>query len=133
MQPFLRISTRVHDALVFMGKLGAASDALTVMQAATTPISAAYLEQIALKLKEAGLIKGKRGPGGGYRLARPAKNITVADIVIAVEGTLALVPCLDKAESCSTHAGCASRSVWGTLQKKISETLQGMTIDSLDA
>lgn len=131
MQPFLRISTRVHDALVFMGKLAVASDALTVEQAATHPLSAGYLEQVALKLKEAGLIIGKRGPGGGYRLARPAEKITVADVVEAVEGSLALVPCLDKAESCSAHGGCASRGVWGTLQAKISETLEGITVASL--
>lgn len=131
MQPFLRISTRVHDALVFMGKLAVATDALTVDQAATHPLSAAYLEQVALKLKEAGLIIGKRGPGGGYKLARPAAKITVADVVEAVEGSMALVPCLDKAESCSAHDGCASRGVWGTLQNRIQETLQGITVDKL--
>lgn len=131
MQPFLRISTRVHDALVFMGKLAVAPGALTVEQAATHPLSAGYLEQVALKLKEAKLIVGKRGPGGGYVLARPPKDITVAQVVEAVEGTTALVPCLHKAEACSAHEGCASRSVWGTLQEKISETLEGITLASL--
>ncbi|TAK05144.1 Rrf2 family transcriptional regulator [Patescibacteria group bacterium] len=131
MQPFLRISTRVHDALVFMGKLAVASDALTVEQAATHPLSAGYLEQVALRLKEGGLIVGKRGPGGGYRLARPAAKITVADVVVAVEGSMALVPCLDKAEACSAHGGCASRSVWGTLQTRIHETLSSITLSSL--
>lgn len=131
MQPFLRISTRVHDALVFMGKLAVATDALTVEQAATHPLSAGYLEQVALKLKEAGLIIGKRGPGGGYRLARPAEKITVADVVVAVEGSMSLVPCLDKAGACGAHQSCASRGVWGTLQEKISETLEGITVASL--
>lgn len=131
MQPFLRISTRVHDALVFMGKLAAVTDALTVEQAATHPLSPGYLEQVALKLKEGGLIVGKRGPGGGYKLARPAKDISVRDVVEAVEGSMALVPCLRKAEACSAHEGCTSRGVWGTLQEKISETLEGITVASL--
>ncbi len=131
MQPFLRISTRVHDALVFMGKLAASEGALTVDQAATHPLSAGYLEQVALKLKEAGLVVGKRGPGGGYRLARPAGAITVADVVSAVEGPVALVPCLDDAKACSAHGGCASRSVWGTLQTRIHETLSSITLSSL--
>ncbi len=131
MQPFLRISTRVHDALVFMGKLASASDALTVDQAATHPLSAGYLEQIALRLKEAGLIVGKRGPGGGYRLARPAKDISVRDVVEAVEGSLALVPCLDKAVRCGAEHACASRNVWGTLQERILTTLDETTLASL--
>lgn len=131
MQPFLRISTRVHDALVFMGKLAASEKPLTVEEGATHPLSPGYLEQVALKLKEAGLIVGKRGPGGGYRLARPAERITVADVVEAVEGSMALVPCLDKAEACSAHRGCASRDVWGTLQARIAETLEEITVASL--
>lgn len=131
MQPFLKISTRCHDALVFVGKLASSTNALTVEDAATAPLSASYLEQIAISLKDAGLIVGKRGPGGGYRLARPATAITVKDVVEAVEGPLALVPCLSEKEQCVASSACASQSLWRTLQNRISETLSETTVASL--
>lgn len=131
MQPFLKISTRCHDALVFVGKLASSTDALTVDEAATAPLSAPYLEQIAMHLKNAGLVVGKRGPGGGYRLARSAQEITVKDVVEAVEGSLALVPCLGEKGTCEASHACASQAVWRTLQNRISETLAETTVASL--
>ncbi len=131
MQPFLKISTRCHDALVFMGKLAATKKALTVDDAATAPLSAPYLEQIAIRLKDAGLVVGKRGPGGGYTLARSAAEITVKDVVEAVEGPLALVPCLGEKGMCEASHACASQAIWRTLQNRISETLAETTVASL--
>ncbi len=57
-------------------------------------ISPRYLEQIFQDLKKAGLLKSRRGPQGGYSLAKPAEEITVKDIVLAAEGELQLVNCV---------------------------------------
>lgn len=51
-------------------------------------IPARYLEQIFQKLRRAGLVVSKRGPGGGYQLSRPAREITLADVIVAVQGEL---------------------------------------------
>jgi Rrf2 family protein len=61
-------------------------------------VSAAYLEQLLPKLRRAGLIKSERGVQGGYQLAKPADQISVGDILIALDENLSLVECLDEDE-----------------------------------
>jgi Rrf2 family iron-sulfur cluster assembly transcriptional regulator len=67
-----------------------------------------YLEQILLSVKGAGLVRSKRGVGGGYVLARPAEEITLADIVAAVEGPQVLLA--EHPDHCEGH--CILQEVW---------------------
>ncbi|MBT0665444.1 RrF2 family transcriptional regulator [Geobacter pelophilus] len=80
-------------------------------------ISPRYLEQIFQNLKRAGLLKSKRGPQGGYLIAKPLKDVTVKDIVKATEGDLLLVDCSPgkrkrKKSACSFDGTCVTQTVW---------------------
>ena len=78
-----------------------------------TTLPQPYLEQILLAVKGAGLVRSKRGVGGGYVLARPPSEITLADIVSAVEGSAAparrSIPTTARATASCKRSGCASR------------------------
>jgi Rrf2 family protein len=86
------------------------------------------LEEIALLLKQAGLVQGKKGPGGGYRLARPPGEITAEMMLTALEGPLALVECQEKEKVCPVQDRCRSRGFWGLLQTNVRTTLQSTTL-----
>jgi Rrf2 family protein len=80
-------------------------------------ISPRYLEQIFQNLKRAGLLKSKRGPQGGYLIAKPLKDVTVKDIVKATEGDLLLVDCTPgkrrrKNCACTFEGTCVTQTVW---------------------
>jgi Rrf2 family protein len=89
-----------------------------------------YLEQIFQNLRRGGLIRGKPGPGGGYMLARPAAEITVLEIVEALEGPLSesleMEPARDGAQS-----AFRPDFFWGALSKQLSEVLAATSLEQL--
>jgi Rrf2 family iron-sulfur cluster assembly transcriptional regulator len=92
-------------------------------------ISLSYLEQMFSKLRQQGLVDSTRGPGGGYTLARAAQAISVADIIMAVEGARALQ--LETATGAG-EAGCAlTQELWTSLNTKMMEHLQSITLHQL--
>ena len=92
-------------------------------------ISKKYLEQIALPLSQAGMLRAVRGHRGGYKLARPASEYTVEAILLAVEGTLSPVSCLEDAENrCERCERCRTLPVWQGLDRAISAYLRGITL-----
>jgi len=99
-------------------------------------ISQRYLEQIFNKLLKAGLLKSRRGPRGGYMLARDASEITVGDVIKAAQGPIIPVKCLaDSAEkhSCEIYPTCITREVWGETQKRLIDYYDSVTISDLCA
>ena len=102
--------------------------------AARQEISKKYLEQIIPVLNSAQFLQTTRGFQGGYRLSRPPKDYTLAEILQATEGTLVPVSCLDGTEnSCSRQAICATLPVWEGLSKVVKDYLTGITLqDVLD-
>lgn len=82
-------------------------------------LSKKYLEQVVAPLASAGLLDVTRGNQGGYRLAREAASITLADIVAASEDGLELLDCMGSLSTCERSRGCPSRRVWGGLQAAI--------------
>jgi len=87
-----------------------------------------YLYALFGALKNAGLIRSTRGAGGGYMLTRPAGQITVLDVVTALEGPLDLVECVGHPEQCGQHAHCPTAVLWADLSKMIQDYLGGMTL-----
>ncbi len=133
MNSLFRVSERNHFGLIFMTQLAGLSDGafLSVKDAAKDmAMSDGYLEEIALSLKKGNLVAGRQGPGGGYRLARPAQEITVEEIVTALEGPIALVPCLE-ATGCPVESKCHSKKLWGFLQKDVLTTLRKTKLEDL--
>lgn len=92
-------------------------------------ISKKYLEQIALRLSQAGMLQAVRGFQGGYMLSRPAEEYTVLQILEVVEGSMVPVACLEPcAVPCPLREDCRTLPVWQGLEKRISGYLGGITL-----
>ena len=96
--------------------------------AARQSISDSYLEHLMAKLKKAGLIASIRGSQGGYVLAKPGTEISVGDILRALEGDLSPVKCmgLKGDQACSGSGNCVTKNVW----KRIDDSIQN-AVDSI--
>ena len=92
-------------------------------------ISKKYLEQIAMNLQRVGMLAGARGYKGGYKLARDAQSITVLEILQAMEGSMAVVGCLEDEENrCTRCHECKTLPIWMGLKKEIESYLGGITL-----
>lgn len=96
-------------------------------------ISFSYLEQILHRLGKSGVIESVRGPAGGYLLARKPQDITIGDIVRALEGPIALSHCLEPGETddCNQTEDCVARMVWAKVGAKIEEALDSISFNDL--
>ena len=96
-------------------------------------ISVSYLEQLMGKLRKAGLIISVRGALGGYRLARSASEISVGDVLRALEGTLEAVDCpgYGAEASCKAAPKCVTKLVWQRINDSISQAVDTVMIDQL--
>jgi Rrf2 family iron-sulfur cluster assembly transcriptional regulator len=93
-------------------------------------ISLSYLEQLFGKLRRHALVESVRGPGGGYRLARPTEKVSVADIVLAVDEPLDATQCSGM-ENCQDDKRCMTHNLWATLNEKLYEYLSSVTLQDL--
>lgn len=93
-------------------------------------ISLSYLEQLFGKLRRHELVDSVRGPGGGYSLAKLARNITVADIIFAVDEPLDATQCGGK-ENCNDDGPCMTHELWSNLNKRMVEYLDSVTLGEL--
>ena len=93
-------------------------------------ISLSYLEQLFGKLRRSALVKSARGPGGGYRLARPASDIRVSDIVVAVDEPLSATRCRPgSATGCLSDRGrCLTHDLWEELGNQIHQYLSSVSL-----
>ena len=98
--------------------------------AAETGLPAPTVQKLVSMLSKAGLLRSVRGAGGGLQLARPAAAITVADIVEAVEGPIALTQCVD-GESCAVDHSCAVKSHWPVINQALRGALAGIPLTQL--
>jgi len=97
-------------------------------------ISESYLEQLVAKLKKAGLVVSIRGAAGGYRLARPASDISVGDVLRALEGDVRAVICTAQTEEgCEGEELCVTKYVWQRINESIEKTVDEMMLDQLVA
>jgi Rrf2 family iron-sulfur cluster assembly transcriptional regulator len=95
-------------------------------------ISADYVAQLFRPLHKAGLVEGVKGPGGGYRLARDAAEITAGDVIEAVEGPVAVVHCaLPEDDSCDRVDECVTHLLWSRLSAVMTKFLNSVTLQDL--
>lgn len=87
-----------------------------------------YLEQIAMSLKDAALIKSVRGPAGGYELCRPPSEVHLLEIVETLEGALSFVRCVQDPEFCGRVGTCAFNEIWKKVADETSRVLQSFTL-----
>jgi Rrf2 family iron-sulfur cluster assembly transcriptional regulator len=95
-------------------------------------ISLSYLEQLFGKLRRAGLVASVRGPGGGYRVARPHGAISVADVIVAVDEPIDATQCGGQ-ENCHDDRRCMTHELWANLNERILDYLQSVTLADLVA
>ena len=94
-------------------------------------ISEKYLGHLISPLKAAGLINSSRGAHGGYILAKAPKDITLEEVIRAVEGNLALVECITAPGICNRVSFCVTRDIWETMSEKMMEVLRSTTLQDM--
>lgn len=102
--------------------------------AARERLPADYVEQIMLKLRRASIVTSTRGAHGGYRLARPAEQISVRDVIAASEHSTFEVHCNShpvEEERCSSSHDCSIRPVWMLLQRRVDDVLASVRLSDL--
>ena len=93
-------------------------------------ISLSYLEQLFAKLRRNALVTSVRGPGGGYNLAREAKNIHVAEVIAAVDENVNTTRC-GGAGDCQDGQPCLTHALWFDLSNRIQDYLESVTLQQL--
>jgi len=131
----LRVSRMTDYACVLMSCLGNASGIVLSASdlAARTRLEPPTVSKLMKRLSRAGLVDSFRGAQGGYRLARAADNISLADIVIAMEGPIGMTECSVRAGRCDHEAHCGARRSWRRVSDIVVATLRGVTLAELQA
>ena len=136
----MRLSTKGRYAVMAMADLaGNAADGKSDPRpvaladiAARQDISLSYLEQLFGKLRRHELVESTRGPGGGYSLGRSADEITVADIIVAVDEPIDATGCGGKENCMGDEAGrCMTHDLWASLNAKMIEYLDSISLKKL--
>ena len=94
-------------------------------------ISENYLEHLVLSLKAAGLVNSTRGARGGYSLAKPPARIKLIDVIQALEGSLALVECVNAPRVCHRANSCVTRDIWSEMALAMKDVLKSTTLQDL--
>ena len=126
----MRLTTKGRFAVTAMVDLSMRQTRGPVTLAAISErqhISLSYLEQLFGKLRRAKLVNSVRGPGGGYNLARPAANITVSQIITAVDEPIDATQCGGK-ENCVDDRRCITHDLWATLNEKMNDYLSSVSL-----
>ena len=131
----MKISTRGRYALRMMLDVARNGGTETPVSLASVSersgISHGYLEQVALSLRNAGLVRGIAGRHGGYKLSSPAKDITVRQIIEATLGPICVVDCIDEPELCPRAEFCECRVVYEMINLRIGEVLEEYSLADL--
>lgn len=129
----MRLTTKGRYAVTAMLDLALHSEAGPVSLADISrrqEISLSYLEQLFSKLRKDGLVCSVRGPGGGYRLNRPLAEVSVAQIIDAVDESLDATLC-NGAGDCQQGEVCLTHYLWADLSGQIHKFLHGISLASL--
>jgi Rrf2 family protein len=125
-------------AMIALAKAGRGGPVLIGDLAEQEAIPKKFLEHILLALKHRGLVHSRKGPGGGYQLGRAPEQISVGDIVRALDGPLALVSCVSQTayspcEECVTEKDCAVRRIFQQVRDQTANILDGTTLKAAAA
>jgi len=131
----MKISTRGRYALRMMldvSRHGGLDSPVSLASVSDrTGISHGYLEQVALALRSARLVRGVAGRHGGYKLASPPEKITIREIIEATIGPVCVVDCIDEPEACPRADYCECRVVYALINLRIGEVLEEFTLADL--
>jgi Rrf2 family protein len=94
-------------------------------------ISLPYLEHLIGHLIEGGIVRSTRGAGGGVSLAKPPREIRLSEVIGLLEGSMALVSCVNDPAVCNRSQSCATHDIWGRLKKAMDDVLESTTLEEL--
>ncbi len=94
-------------------------------------IDKGYLEQLFCKLKKKGLVKAIRGPGGGYKIAKPINEITISEIIEAVNKPIKITRCVSDQGCAKAYSKCLTHDLWARLEEHIQEFLNAQSLNDL--
>ena len=130
----MKLSTRTRYAVRAIIEL-AQNDSNKPLQlkiiAERQDISVKYLEQLMAVLRSAGFVRSIRGSKGGYVLAKAPNEIKLNDVMHRLEGTVAMVECVENDDYCSRSADCAARYLWIQVEQAIDKVLGAITLQDL--
>jgi len=129
----MRLTTKGRFAVTAMIDLGLRYGGQPVTLAEISNrqrISLSYLEQLFGKLRRHHLVDSVRGPGGGYKLARPLDEMSVADIILAVDEPIDATQCGGR-ENCHDEQKCLTHDLWASLNSHIFDYLRGISLKQL--
>lgn len=132
----MRLTTKGRYAVTAMVELALHQDKGRISLAEIAErhgISQSYLEQLFAALRRRGLVDGTRGPGGGYRLGRPRSEISVADVIDAVDETVDATKCGGKRNCNGDSKGCLTHDLWFDLSGQIREYLSARSLEMVAA
>ena len=128
----MHLSTKGRYAVMAMTDLAGrqADRAVTLADiAARQEISLSYLEQLFSRLRRRGLVKSTRGPGGGYRLAKPADETKIIDIVLAVDEPMHATRCGGRIPGCmSKGERCLTHDLWAEMGAQVQNYLASISL-----
>jgi FeS assembly SUF system regulator len=131
----LRLSKLTDYAVVVLIRLADRSRAVTCEAVQTSPGIAALtgipeptVAKVLKALSAAGLVASQRGARGGYRLIKPLHAVSVADVIAAIDGPIALTACVDGGDGCDVQAVCAVKGRWDLVNDAIHAALASITL-----
>ena len=131
----LRLSKLTDYAVVVLTRLEEAEDGAVMTApglAAATGLAEPTVSKVLKILSHAGLVEGRRGAAGGYRLTRPIAEMPLTDVITAIDGPIALTACVDNSFGlCDAEATCPVRGRWDPVNDAIRRALSGISIADL--
>ena len=130
------VSTRARYALrmmVRLARLGAGASATVPNLSSDEGISPDYASQLMMAMRRAGLVKCRRGVGGGVILARPPSELSAADVIEAADGPIRVAECDVDGMVCCRQARCATRSMWAEASRRLKTYFESVSLDTLAA
>lgn len=132
-----KISRMTDYGVVVMAQLAQARDTVVTAPdvASAAGLPAPTVAKILKRMVRGGLVTSHRGIHGGYALSRPAEEISVADIIAALEGPVAVTACVDthSGETCTVESLCLIRGCWDRVNAAVTRTLASMSLAEIAA
>lgn len=130
----LRISKLTDYAILMMVELAREGEVLSAhVLAERIGVEVPTASKVLKMLAGSGLLQSFRGPSGGYRVERGAREISVAEVIAAIEGPIAMTECSVEAGLCSQEDSCGLRGNWQRISTAVAQALQGVTLAEMSA
>ena len=132
----IRLTKQTDYGIVLMTRLAASATSDTLWSASelaeATRLPTPMVSKILKRLVRGGLLDSQRGARGGYSLSRPATDVTVAQIVAALEGPIAITECVEEStDECTYESFCGVRANWQRINQAVQDALDAITLSDM--